>query len=89
VSTPELMQLLSGKSIILYFPPKETAGLAILAVNTPNLLPWPPARSMAIISFFIMLHLVEIEYVDTPNMPERHITENRFFLIMSISQAMT
>ena len=48
------MQLLSGKSIILYLPPKATAGLATLAVRTPNRLPWPPASNIAIISFLIM-----------------------------------
>ena len=53
VSTPELMQLLKGKSIIRYFPPKDTAGFATFAVNTPRRLPCPPARSMAIISFLI------------------------------------
>ena len=39
VSIPELIQLLSGKSIILYFPPKATAGFATSAVNTPRRLP--------------------------------------------------
>lgn len=52
VSIPELMQLLSGKSIIRYFPPKDTAGFATSEVSTPSLLPCPPASSMAIISFF-------------------------------------
>ena len=33
VSTPELIQLLSGKSIILYLPPNATAGLATLDVK--------------------------------------------------------
>src|SRR5699024_9839881 len=54
VSTPELIQLLSGKSIIRYFPPNATAGFATFSVNTPNLLPWPPASSIAIISFLTM-----------------------------------
>ena len=49
------MQLLSGKSIILYFPPKETAGFATFCVNTPRRLPCPPANSIAIISFFTMI----------------------------------
>ena len=54
VSIPELIQLLSGKSMILYLPPNATAGLATFAVRTPSLLPCPPANSIAIISFFIM-----------------------------------
>ena len=41
------------KSIIRYFPPNATAGLATSAVRTPNLLPCPPASSIAIISFLI------------------------------------
>ena len=32
-SIPEFAQLLKGKSIILYFPPKCTAGFATFAVN--------------------------------------------------------
>ena len=55
VSIPELIQLLNGKSIILYLPPNATAGFATLAVRTPSLLPCPPANSIAIISFLIML----------------------------------
>ena len=50
----ELIQLLSGKSMIRYFPPNATAGFATFAVRTPSLLPCPPASSIAIISFFIM-----------------------------------
>ncbi len=42
--TPELAQLLNVKSIILYRPPKDTAGLAWLLVNLPNLVPFPPAK---------------------------------------------
>ena len=53
VSIPELEQLLKTKSIILYFPPNDTAGLAILFVNTPSLEPCPPAKIIASISFFI------------------------------------
>jgi hypothetical protein len=45
------MQLLSGKSMIRYFPPKATAGFATFAVRTPSLEPCPPASSIAIISF--------------------------------------
>ena len=41
--------------MIRYFPPKATAGFAIFCVSTPNLLPWPPASNIAIISFFITL----------------------------------
>ena len=44
----EFAQLLKLKSIIRYLPLKDTAGLAILRVNGPNLLPCPPAKSMAI-----------------------------------------
>jgi hypothetical protein len=50
---PEFEQLLNEKSIILYFPPKGTAGLAIVLVNFPKREPWPPAKIIAIISFFI------------------------------------
>ena len=64
VSIPELIQLLKGKSIILYFPPNATAGLATLDVRTPSLLPCPPARSIAIISFFLI----------SPPLPSRSIT---------------
>lgn len=42
-----------GKSIILYFPPNDTAGFATFFVRTPRREPWPPAKSMAIISFLI------------------------------------
>jgi hypothetical protein len=44
---PELAQFDNGKSIIRYFPPKGIAGFAIFFVNTPSLLPWPPASSIA------------------------------------------
>jgi hypothetical protein len=44
---PEFVQLLKEKSIIRYFPPKGTAGLALFFVKTPNLLPCPPASSIA------------------------------------------
>ena len=36
VSIPELMQLLNGKSIIRYFPPKATAGFATFDVKDKN-----------------------------------------------------
>ena len=60
---PELMQLLSGKSIILYFPPNATAGFATFAVKTPRRLPCPPAHSIAIISFLIM-SLTSLRIID-------------------------
>ncbi len=41
--------------MILYFPPKETAGFATFAVRQPSLLPCPPARSIAIILFFTFI----------------------------------
>ena len=50
---PELVQLERGKSMMRYLPPKGTAGFAISPVRTYSLLPCPPARSMAIHSFFI------------------------------------
>ena len=34
VSIPEFAQLLSTKSMILYFPPKETAGFAVCFVRS-------------------------------------------------------
>ena len=72
VSTPELIQLLSGKSIILYFPPNATAGFATFAVKTPSLLPCPPASSIAIISFLIMqsplvLYMISLLYHKSRN----------------------
>ena len=36
---PELIQLLSGKSMIRYFPPNATAGFATFSVSTPRRLP--------------------------------------------------
>ena len=42
-------ELLKGKSIILYFPPKATAGFATFDVRTPNRLPCPPAKSMELL----------------------------------------
>ena len=57
VEIPEFAQLESGKSIILYFPPKGTAGLAISFVNTCNLVPCPPASSIATTSFFRAIKL--------------------------------
>src|SRR5699024_11218793 len=52
--TPELAQLLKAKSLIRYFPPKGTAGLAIFFVRTPNRVPCPPAKITAIISCFLI-----------------------------------
>src|SRR5512136_2208863 len=42
----ELMKLLMTKSMIRYFPPKGTAGLALLDVNGLNRSPAPPARTI-------------------------------------------
>lgn len=39
VSIPELIQLMSGKSMIRYFPPNATAGFATFSVSTPRRLP--------------------------------------------------
>src|SRR5713226_1694416 len=44
---PELTQLESVKSMILYFPAKGTAGLARRSVRTPRRDPSPPARITA------------------------------------------
>ena len=44
---PEFTQFESGKSIILYFPPKGIAGFATSFVNAPSLEPCPPASSIA------------------------------------------
>ena len=41
-----------SQSMMRYFPPKGTAGLAVFSVRTFRRLPWPPARSMAIQRFF-------------------------------------
>jgi hypothetical protein len=49
------MQLLRGKSIILYLPPKGTAGLAIFLVKTPSRVPCPPARINATTILFAPL----------------------------------
>lgn len=51
VSIPELTQLDSGKSMMRYFPPYGTAGLAMFLVNTYSRLPCPPANSWQSISF--------------------------------------
>ena len=53
-SIPELAQLLKGKSIILYFPPKCTAGFATFAVKASRRVPRPPAKIIATISFPII-----------------------------------
>ena len=45
-------QVLKGKSMIRYLPPKGTAGLAVFSVRTLSRLPWPPASSIAITRFF-------------------------------------
>src|SRR6202050_3376504 len=43
---PELMKLLRTKSIIRYFPPKGTAGLARSLVKGKRRVPLPPASTM-------------------------------------------
>ena len=50
---PELAQLERAKSMMRYFPPKGRAGLALCSVRAYSRLPWPPAKSMEIHSFFI------------------------------------
>lgn len=62
VSTPELMQLLSGKSMILYLPPNDTAGFATFCVKTPRRLPCPPANSIAIISFLTTISPLAVSF---------------------------
>ena len=47
MSMPLLAQLLSGKSMIRYLPPKETAGFATFFVRSLNRLPRQPAFIMA------------------------------------------
>ena len=49
--------------MILYFPPKATAGFANLEVKTPSRLPCPPANNMAIISFFIIKNHPFVTYM--------------------------
>ena len=39
-----------------------TAGLATLEVSTPSRLPWPPARSIAIISFLTTVSPLEVYF---------------------------
>src|SRR6266498_2277761 len=53
---PEFTQFDNGKSMMRYLPAKGTAGLARLAVSTPNREPSPPARMTARI-FIIHLNL--------------------------------
>src|SRR5437879_13361847 len=48
--SPELMQLLSAKSMIRYGPPKYTAGLARCFVSGYRRSPVPPARTMTRLS---------------------------------------
>src|ERR1017187_6467097 len=43
---PELMKLLSTKSMMRYLPPKGTAGLARSLVRGQSRVPLPPARTM-------------------------------------------
>jgi len=60
---PELAQLLRGKSMMRYFPPKYTAGLAIFFVSSYRRVPRPPARIIAIILFFFMLTTLHSECI--------------------------
>ena len=52
---PEFAQLESGKSIILYLPPKLTAGLATFSVRSSKRVPLPPARIIATIFLLIFI----------------------------------
>src|SRR5665648_52772 len=54
----DFVQLLKLKSMILYLPQNETAGLARFRVKPPSLLPCPPAKSSATHSCcFNLVHL--------------------------------
>ena len=66
VSTPEFTQLDKGKSMIRYFPPNGTAGLATVSVKVPNRLPWPPANSIAIDSFLDIADIYSTSLVINP-----------------------
>lgn len=58
----EFAQLDSGKSIIRYFAPKDTAGFATLLVSAYRRVPCPPANSIAIhFFFFIFFSLIKID----------------------------
>src|SRR5699024_8016536 len=67
VEISELARLLIVMSMILYFPPNGTAGFARSFVNSPSLVPLPPAKSIAttldvilntpILIFFYFKHL--------------------------------
>ena len=85
-SIPELMQLLSGKSMIRYFPPKDTAGFATSEVSTPSLLPCPPASSMAIISFLTIKNTSRLSYKSSSSLyaPYSGLAHN-FVRIVSIA----
>src|SRR5438874_6536053 len=48
--SPELMQLLSAKSMMRYGPPKYTAGLARSFVSGNSRSPAPPASTMTMLS---------------------------------------
>ena len=67
VLSAELMLLESGKSMMRYLPPNATAGLAISPVSTYRRLPWPPASSMAIHSFFMF------SPAPLPHLPRLHL----------------
>ncbi len=53
--SPEFKQLLSVKSMIRYFPPKGTAGLARCAVSGLSRSPFPPAKTMVKIFFMVWI----------------------------------
>ena len=76
---PELAQLLSGKSMMRYFPPNGTAGFAIFFVKAPRRLPCPPASIIAKHSVFLIQNPPWIysartasPYINTPLLPIVH-----------------
>ena len=75
--------------MILYFPPNATAGFANLEVSTPRRLPYRPAKSIAIISFFIIIitPLSHNTYYST-EIPKwkavSHKKQNIFFIFLYI-----
>ena len=72
---PELNMLLNTKSMILYFPPKATLGLARRKVSGLRRSPFPPAKTMAIVFF----PTLSIEYIQPP----RVVTSNGVTLLHS------
>lgn len=53
--SPEFKQLLSVKSMMRYFPPNGTAGLARCAVRGLSRSPFPPARTIVKIFFIVSI----------------------------------